>query len=109
MKLITALVRPHKVEEVTGALNRTGVSELTVVEVRSQGRRQGHTTVFRGSEYVTNLLPTMELQVIVDDTVVNDVIRTIIQSARTGEVGDGRVFVTTVEESYRIRTGELTT
>jgi nitrogen regulatory protein PII len=107
MKLVTAIVRPNKVEEVSDALQKLGVGGLTVTEVRGHGKQKGHTAIYRGKEYTVNLLPKMELQVVVDDTIADDVIKTIIQTARTGEIGDGRVFVTTVEQSYRIRTGEL--
>jgi nitrogen regulatory protein PII len=107
MKLITAIVRPNKVEEVSDALQKLGVAGLTVTEVRGHGKQKGHTAIYRGKEYTVNLLPKMELQVVVDDVIADDVIKAIIQSARTGEIGDGRVFVTTVEQSYRIRTGEL--
>jgi nitrogen regulatory protein PII len=107
MKLITAIVRPNKVEEVSDALQKLGIAGLTVTEVRGHGKQKGHTAIYRGKEYTVNLLPKMELQVVVDDPIADDVIKAIIQSARTGEIGDGRVFVTTVEQSYRIRTGEL--
>jgi nitrogen regulatory protein PII len=107
MKLITAIVRPNKVEEVSDALQKLGVAGLTVTEVRGHGKQKGHTAIYRGKEYTVNLLPKMELQGVVEDGIADDVIKTIIQSARTGEIGDGRVFVTTVEQSYRIRTGEL--
>ena len=107
MKLITAIVRPNKVEEVSDSLQKLGVAGLTVTEVRGHGKQKGHTAIYRGKEYTVNLLPKMELQVVVDDVIADDVIRAIMQSARTGEIGDGRVFVTPVEQSYRIRTGEL--
>jgi nitrogen regulatory protein PII len=107
MKLITAIVRPNKVEEVSDALQKIGVAGLTVTEVRGHGKQKGHTAIYRGKEYTVNLLPKMELQVVVDDSLAEDVIKSIIQTARTGEIGDGRVFVTSVEQSYRIRTGEV--
>ena len=105
MKLITAIVRPNKVEEVSDALQKLGVAGLTVTEVRGHGKQKGHTAIYRGKEYTVNLLPKMELQVVVDDPLADDVIKAIIQSARTGEIGDGRVFVLPVEQSYNIRTG----
>jgi nitrogen regulatory protein PII len=108
MKLITAIVRPNKVEEVSDSLQKMGVSGLTVTEVRGHGKQKGHTAIYRGKEYTVNLLPKMELQVVVEDAVAEDVVKNIIQTARTGEIGDGRVFVTPVEQSYRIRTGEVT-
>jgi nitrogen regulatory protein PII len=107
MKLITAIVRPNKVEEVSDALQGLGVAGLTVTEVRGHGKQKGHTAIYRGKEYTVNLLPKMELQVVVDDALAEAVVKTVIQAARTGEIGDGRVFVTSVEQSYRIRTGEL--
>jgi len=107
MKLITAIVRPNKVEEVSDALQALGISGLTVTEVRGHGKQKGHTAIYRGKEYTVNLLPKMELQVVVDDSAAEGVIKAIIQTARTGEIGDGRVFVSSVEQSYRIRTGEL--
>ena len=107
MKLIKSIVRPNKVDEVREALTRMGISGLTVTEVRGHGKQKGHTAIYRGKEYNVNLLPKMELEVVVDDSVAEDVIKAIIQAARTGEIGDGRVFVLPVEQSYRIRTGEL--
>jgi nitrogen regulatory protein PII len=107
MKLITAIVRPNKVEEVSDALQKLGITGLTVTEVRGHGKQKGHTAIYRGKEYTVNLLPKMEVQVVVDDATSDEVIKAIMQSARTGEIGDGRVFVSSVEQSYRIRTGEL--
>jgi nitrogen regulatory protein PII len=107
MKLITAIVRPNKVEEVSDALQKLGITGLTVTEVRGHGKQKGHTAIYRGKEYTVNLLPKMELQVVVDDKNTEDVIKAIMQSARTGEIGDGRVFVSSIEQSFRIRTGEL--
>jgi nitrogen regulatory protein PII len=107
MKLITAIVRPNKVEEVSDALQKLGITGLTVTEVRGHGKQKGHTAIYRGKEYTVNLLPKMELQVVVDDANTEDVIKAIMQSARTGEIGDGRVFVSSIEQSFRIRTGEL--
>jgi nitrogen regulatory protein PII len=107
MKLITAIVRPNKVEEVSDALQKLGITGLTVTEVRGHGKQKGHTAIYRGKEYTVNLLPKMEVQVVVDDANTEDVIKAIMQSARTGEIGDGRVFVSSIEQSYRIRTGEL--
>jgi len=106
MKLIKAIVRPNKVEEVREALGKINVSGMTVTEVRGHGKQKGHTAIYRGKEYQVSLLPKMEIEVVVADETANDVIKTIIDAARTGEIGDGRVFVTPVERSYRIRTGE---
>ena len=106
MKLIKAIVRPDKVEPVKDALGALGITGLTVTEVRGYGSQKGHTLVYRGTEYTSSLLPKMNIEVIVADAVVDDVIRTIVESARTGEAGDGRIFVLPSSESYRIRTGE---
>jgi nitrogen regulatory protein PII len=107
MKLIKAIVRPNKVDEVKDALNKLSVSGLTVAEVRGHGKQKGHTAVYRGQEYNVSLLPKMEVEVVVPDHMADDIVKAIIQAARTGEIGDGRVFVLSVGESYRIRTGEL--
>jgi nitrogen regulatory protein PII len=106
MKLIKAIVRPNKVDEVKEALSKLSISGMTVTEVRGHGKQKGHTAVYRGKEYNVSLLPKMEVEVVVSDGIVEDAIRAIIQVARTGEIGDGRVFVIPVEHAYRIRTGE---
>ena len=107
MKLIKSIVRPNKVDEVRDALEKLGIGGVTVTEVRGHGKQKGHTAVYRGKEYNVNLLPKMEVEVVVDDNIADDAIKAIIQAARTGEIGDGRVFVLPVLQSYRIRTGEL--
>jgi nitrogen regulatory protein PII len=106
MKLIKAIVRPNKVDEVKEALSKLSISGMTVTEVRGHGKQKGHTAVYRGKEYDVSLLPKMEIEVVVQDTAVEEVIGAIVQAARTGEIGDGRVFVIPIEQSYRIRTGE---
>ena len=106
MKLIKAIVRPNKVDEVKDALERISVSGMTVTEVRGHGRQKGHTAVYRGREYEVSLLPKMEIEVVVPDAAVDEAIKAIIGAARTGEIGDGRVFVMPVEQGYNIRTGE---
>ena|SRR5438034_10427152 len=106
MKLIKAIVRPNKVDEVKEALAKLSISGMTVTEVRGHGKQKGHTAVYRGKEYNVSLLPKMEVEVVVPDGVVDEAIRAIIQAARTGEIGDGRVFVIPVDQAYRIRTGE---
>ena len=106
MKLIKAIVRPNKVDEVKEALAKLSISGMTVTEVRGHGKQKGHTAVYRGKEYNVSLLPKMEVEVVVPDGVVDEAIRAIIQAARTGEIGDGRVFVIPVDQTYRIRTGE---
>jgi nitrogen regulatory protein PII len=107
MKLIKSIVRPSKVDEVKDALGKLNVSGLTVTEVRGHGRQKGHTAIYRGQEYNVSLLPKMEIELVVPDELVDEVVKAIIQAARTGEIGDGRVFVMPVHQSYRIRTGEL--
>src|SRR5947199_10821815 len=107
MKLIRAIVRPNKIDEVREALEKLSISGMTVTEVRGHGKQKGHTAVYRGKEYNVNLLPKMEVEVVVEDNIADDAIKAIIQAARTGEIGDGRVFVLPVLHSYRIRTGEL--
>ena len=106
MKLIKAIVRPNKVDDVRAALEKMNVSGMTVTEVRGHGRQKGHTAVYRGKEYNVSLLPKMEIEVVVPDDIVDEAIKAIIQAARTGEIGDGRVFVIPVSQSYKIRTGE---
>ena len=106
MKLIKAIVRPNKVDDVREALGRVSLPGMTVTEVRGHGKQKGHTAVYRGKEYNVSLLPKMEIEVVVADEVVDQVVKAIIEAARTGEIGDGRVFVIPVEQSYRIRTGE---
>ena len=106
MKRITAIVRTSKVDDVSEALERLQVGGMTVTEVRGHGRQKGHITVYRGLEYEVSLLPKMQFDLVVEEEMVDSAIRVIMNAARTGEIGDGRVFVTPVEEAYRIRTGE---
>ena len=106
MKLIKAIVRPNKVDDVKDALAKNSISGMTVSEVRGHGRQRGHSSVYRGSEYEVSLLPKMEIEVVVPDDIVEDAIDAIMEAARTGEIGDGRVFVIPVEQSRIIRTGE---
>ena len=106
MKLIKAIVRPNKVDDVREALEKLNISGMTVSEVRGHGKQKGHTAIYRGKEYNVSLLPKMEIEIVVDDAVVDDAVKAIIQTARTGEIGDGRVFVLPVDQSFRIRTGE---
>ena len=107
MKLIKAIVRPNKVDEVKDALGKLSVSGVTVTEVRGHGKQKGHTAIYRGQEYNVSLLPKMEIEVVVPDELADEAVKAIIQAARTGEIGDGRVFVLPVGQSFRIRTGEL--
>ena len=106
MKLIKAIVRPNKVDDVKAAIEKLKISGLTVTEVRGHGKQKGHTAIYRGQEYNVSLLPKMEIEVVVPDEMAEDTIKAIIAAARTGEIGDGRVFVLPMAESYRIRTGE---
>ena len=106
MKLIKAIVRPNKVDDVRDALARISLPGMTVTEVRGHGKQKGHTAIYRGKEYNVSLLPKMEIEIVVADNLVEDVVKAIVQAARTGEIGDGRVFVLPVLEAYRIRTGE---
>src|SRR5580704_14602286 len=106
MKLIKAIVRPNKVDDVKEALGKINISGMTVTEVRGHGKQKGHTAVYRGKEYNVSLLPKMQIEAVVPDEVVEDAVKAIIEAARTGEIGDGRVFVMPVAHSYRIRTGE---
>ena len=106
MKLIKAIVRPNKVDDVRGALERLRISGMTVTEVRGHGKQKGHTAIYRGKEYNVSLLPKMEIELVVADDIVEDAINAIIEAARTGEIGDGRVFVMPVDQGHQIRTGE---
>jgi nitrogen regulatory protein PII len=106
MKLIKSIVRPNKVDEVKDALEKLGIAGMTVTEVRGHGKQKGHTAIYRGKEYNVSLLPKMQIEVVVADSVVDEAIKAIVSAARTGEIGDGRVFVLPVEQTYRIRTGE---
>jgi nitrogen regulatory protein P-II 1 len=106
MQLIKAIVRPDKVDSVKEALGKVHASGLTVMEVRGHGHQKGHTTVYRGNEYSISLLPKMCIETVVPDDVLEAAVQAIITAARTGEIGDGRVFVTPVSHSYKIRTGE---
>jgi nitrogen regulatory protein PII len=106
MKLVKAIVRPNKVDDVKNALEKIQISGMTVTEVRGHGKQKGHTAIYRGQEYNVSLLPKMEIEVVLPDSIVGDAVKAIIEAARTGEIGDGRIFVIPVNESYKIRTGE---
>ncbi len=106
MKLLKAIIRPNKVDDVKDALSKLNISGMTVTEVRGHGKQKGHTAVYRGKEYNVSLLPKMQVEVVVPDAIAEEAIRVIVEAARTGEIGDGRVFVLPVDASYRIRTGE---
>src|ERR1700676_192313 len=106
MRLLKCIIRPDRVDQVKEALSELHVSGLTVTEVRGHAKQKGHTAIYRGQEYDVSLLPKMEIELVVPDDLVDEVVKAIVQTARTGEIGDGRVFVLPVHESYRIRTGE---
>ena len=106
MKLITAIIKPFKLDDVREALAEVGVQGITVTEVKGFGRQKGHTELYRGAEYVVDFLPKIKLEVAVTDDLVERVIEAIQHSARTGKIGDGKIFVTSVEQVVRIRTGE---
>ncbi|HZZ63492.1 MAG TPA: P-II family nitrogen regulator [Roseiarcus sp.] len=106
MKLITAVIKPFKLEEVRDALDRIGVHGMTATEVQGYGRQKGHTEIYRGAEYVIRFLPKVRIEIAVPDSRANDVVETIERSARTGGIGDGKIFVTSIERAVRIRTGE---
>ena len=106
MQLIQSIIRPDKVDDVKDALAKLSVSGLTVTEVRGHGKQKGHMSLYRGKEYQVNLLPKMQIETVVADNLVEQVVQAIILAARTGQIGDGRVFVMPVGASYKIRTGE---
>ncbi|HEY7102051.1 MAG TPA: P-II family nitrogen regulator [Mycobacteriales bacterium] len=106
MRLVTAIVKPFKVEDVKSALETLGVLGLTVSEVRGYGRQKGHTEVYRGAEYTVDLVPKVRVEILVDDLDADKVVETVVEAARTGKIGDGKVWVTPVESVVRVRTGE---
>ena len=106
MKKIEAIFKPFKLDEVREALSEIGVSGLTVTEVKGFGRQKGHTELYRGAEYVVDFLPKVKVEVVVPDKLLDPAIDAIIKSARTGKIGDGKIFVTSIEQAIRIRTGE---
>jgi nitrogen regulatory protein P-II 2 len=106
MKLITAIIKPFRLDDVRNALNEAGIHGMTVTEVKGFGRQRGHTELYRGAEYVVDFLPKSKVEVAVDDDVVERVMEAISGAAKTGKVGDGKIFVTNLEQALRIRTGE---
>ena len=106
MKLVTAIIKPFKLDDVRQALADVGVKGVTVTEVKGFGRQRGHTELYRGAEYVVDFLPKMKVEVAIDDELLEQVIEVISNTARTGKIGDGKIFVTTLEQVIRIRTGE---
>jgi nitrogen regulatory protein PII len=106
MKKIEAIIKPFKLEEVKDALGEVGIEGMTVVEVKGFGRQKGHTEIYRGSEYTVDFLPKIKLEVVLADALVDSAVEAIIKGARTGKIGDGKVFVSTIDEAVRIRTEE---
>lgn len=106
MKLVTAIIKPFKLDEVREALSEVGINGLTVTEVKGFGRQRGHTELYRGAEYVVDFLPKVKVEMVVADNMVDGAVEAIISSARTGKIGDGKIFVTDVQSVIRIRTGE---
>jgi nitrogen regulatory protein P-II 1 len=107
MKKIEAVIKPFKLDEVREALSEVGVTGLTVTEVKGFGRQKGHTELYRGAEYVVDFLPKIKVEVVIGDETVEQAIEAIVKAARTGKIGDGKIFVTPVEQVVRIRTGEM--
>ena len=106
MKFVTAIIKPFKVEEVRLALDKIGISGLTMTEVKGFGRQKGHTELYRGAEYVVDFLPKVKIEIVVDDELVDSAVECIEESAKTGRIGDGKIFVSSIEKAIRIRTGE---
>jgi nitrogen regulatory protein P-II 1 len=106
MKLVEAIIKPFKLDEVKDALNEVGIEGITVSEVKGFGRQKGHTELYRGAEYVVDFIPKVKLEIAVNDDLVAKVVETIVNTAKTGRIGDGKIFILPLEEAIRIRTGE---
>ena len=106
MKMVVAIIKPFKLDEVKDALNQIGLKGITVLEAKGFGRQKGHTELYRGAEYVVDFLPKVKIEVVMEDSMVDRAIEAIQQAAHTGRIGDGKIFVTTIDEVIRIRTGE---
>ncbi len=106
MKKIEAIIKPFKLDEVKEALNDLGIKGLTVTEVKGFGRQKGHTELYRGAEYVVDFLPKVKIEVVLEDSMVDRAVEAIMQAAKTGRIGDGKIFISTVDDVIRIRTGE---
>ncbi|WP_439544339.1 P-II family nitrogen regulator [Hyphomicrobium sp.] len=106
MKLITAVIKPFKLEEVRSNLTDIGLQGMTVTEVKGYGRQKGHTEVYRGAEYAVSFLPKIKIEVVVADVLVSKAVEAIVKAAKTGQIGDGKIFVSSIEHTLRIRTGE---
>lgn len=107
MKLVLAIIKPHKLDEVKEALQEVGISGITVTEAKGFGRQKGHTELYRGAEYVIDFVPKIKLEIVVEDSLADNVVEAISSAARTGSIGDGKVFVLDVEQALRIRTGDV--
>ena len=106
MKMVVAIIKPFKLDDVKQALSEIGISGMTVTEVKGHGRQKGHKEIYRGAEYQVDFLPKIKIEIIVDQPMVDQVVKKIVESARTGKIGDGKIFVLPVEEVIRVRTGE---
>jgi len=106
MKMVSAIIKPFKLDDVREALSDVGVAGITVTEVKGFGRQKGHTELYRGAEYVVDFLPKIKVEIAVDDAIVDQVVEAITNAAKTGKIGDGKIFVTPVEQVIRVRTGE---
>ena len=106
MKKIEAIIKPFKIDEVKDKLNELGIQGITVTEVKGFGRQKGHTELYRGAEYVVDFLPKIKMEIVIADSLVEDVVNAIVKAGQTGRIGDGKIFVTNIEEAVRIRTGE---
>ena len=106
MKKIEAIIRPHKLEEVREALLDSGIKGMTILEVRGVGRQKGHAEIYRGSEYKIDLLPKIKFEIIVPDSMLEKTVSTILKASKTGEIGDGKIFISTIDEAIRVRTEE---
>lgn len=106
MKFITAVIKPFKLDEVRDALTKIGVQGMTVAEVKGYGRQKGHREIYRGAEYNVTFLPKVRIDIAIGDSLVDQVVETISKAARTGQIGDGKIFITSIDQAYRIRTGE---
>ncbi|MES9943540.1 P-II family nitrogen regulator [Candidatus Thiodiazotropha sp. CDECU1] len=106
MKMVSAIIKPFKLDDVREALSEVGVAGITVTEVKGFGRQKGHTELYRGAEYVVDFLPKIKVEIAIDDDIVDQVVEAISSAAKTGKIGDGKIFVTSVEQVVRVRTGE---
>ena len=109
MKLVVAIIKPFKLDEVRQGLTNIGVHGMTVTEVKGYGRQKGHTEIYRGAEYVVNFLPKLRIEIAVSSALADQAVKVITETARTGQIGDGKIFVTTIDQAVRIRTGETDT